>query len=92
MTVGVPVPEWVDAGHGISFWVWREHNTLYYRHDCPMIGPNPSAIPLDVPENAHVPPEGKWQVESLDPVTISPSLLCQCGLHGFIRNSQWEPC
>lgn len=31
-----------------------------------------------------------WQVESLDPLTISPSVLCSCGHHGFIRNGRWE--
>lgn len=30
-----------------------------------------------------------WQVESLDPLTISPSVLCSCGDHGFIRNGEW---
>lgn len=32
----------------------------------------------------------KWAVESLDPLTLSPSLLCRdCGDHGFVRNGQW---
>lgn len=91
MTVDVPQPEWMDAGHGVSFWVWSEQQTLYYRHDCPKFGDNPMAIPLDVPENAHVPADAKWQVESLDPVTISPSLLCPCGHHGFFREGRWVP-
>lgn len=31
-----------------------------------------------------------WKVESEDPLTTSPSLLCmQCGDHGFIRNGKW---
>lgn len=31
-------------------------------------------------------------VISLDPVTISPSILCDdCGLHGFIREGRWVP-
>lgn len=32
-----------------------------------------------------------WTVESWDPLTISPSVLCSCGDHGFIRNGRWEP-
>jgi hypothetical protein len=33
-----------------------------------------------------------WTVESLDPLTISPSLLCgSCGDHGFIRDGRWVP-
>ena len=30
-----------------------------------------------------------WRVESWEPLTLSPSLLCSCGDHGFIRNGKW---
>ncbi len=31
-----------------------------------------------------------WDVESEDPLTLSPSLLCRlCGSHGFIRGGKW---
>jgi uncharacterized protein DUF6527 len=35
-----------------------------------------------------------WSVQSLDPLTISPSVLCVkdkggCGMHGFIRDGRW---
>ena len=31
-------------------------------------------------------------IESLDPLTVSPSILCpDCGLHGFIRSGVWVP-
>lgn len=31
-----------------------------------------------------------WQVVSIEPLTLSPSLLCRvCGDHGFIRNGKW---
>lgn len=32
-----------------------------------------------------------WQVESWEPLTISPSVLCSCGDHGFIRDGRWLP-
>lgn len=32
-----------------------------------------------------------WTVESWDPLTLSPSLLCHCGDHGFIRAGRWVP-
>lgn len=33
-----------------------------------------------------------WTVEQLDPLTISPSVLCRtCGNHGFIRDGRWVP-
>ena len=31
-----------------------------------------------------------WKVESWEPLTLSPSLLCRsCGDHGFIRQGKW---
>lgn len=31
-----------------------------------------------------------WDVQSLEPLTMSPSLLCRsCGSHGFIREGAW---
>lgn len=39
------------------------------------------------PDRANV-----WQVESWDPLTISPSVQCSCGDHGFIREGRWLPC
>lgn len=33
-----------------------------------------------------------WTVESFEPLTLSPSLLCRlCGDHGFVRQGQWVP-
>lgn len=30
-----------------------------------------------------------WMVDCWDPLTLSPSLLCHCGDHGFIKNGIW---
>lgn len=32
-----------------------------------------------------------WTVENEDPLTISPSVLCDCGAHGFIHDGRWVP-
>jgi len=48
-------------------------------------------IPFDVPSNATLRPDRKWQVISWEPLTLSPSLLCACGDHGFIREGKWVP-
>ncbi len=32
-----------------------------------------------------------WDVESWEPLTLSPSLLCSCGDHGFVRAGRWVP-
>ena len=52
------------------------------------------AVPFDVPENQWDKERGRplWAVESLDPLTISPSVHDpSCGLHGFIRDGKWVP-
>lgn len=33
-----------------------------------------------------------WDLVSETPLTLSPSLLCSCGEHGYIRNDTWEKC
>lgn len=34
----------------------------------------------------------EWKLESLDPLTLSPSVLCSvCGDHGFVRGGSWLP-
>lgn len=30
-----------------------------------------------------------WDVQSWDPLTLSPSVLCSCGDHGWIRDGRW---
>lgn len=58
------------------------------------------AINFDTPEARRVLSERSlWQVESWDPLTISPSVLCrgrnidgsECGFHGWIRGGKWVP-
>lgn len=33
----------------------------------------------------------RWTVHSLQPLHIEPSILCSCGVHGYIRNGLWVP-
>ncbi len=44
--------------------------------DTPLSRANGTKVPL-------------WQVHSWEPLTLSPSLLCHCGDHGFIRGGRW---
>ncbi len=49
-------------------------------------------ITFDGPVQRQVHPcAPKWTVESWDPLTLSPSLLCGCGDHGFVRAGRWAP-
>lgn len=45
-------------------------------------------------ENGHWIPvgEGHWTQESVEPLTLAPSLRCtMCGDHGFVRDGKWVP-
>lgn len=30
-----------------------------------------------------------WNVVKWEPLTLTPSFLCHCGFHGFIREGKW---
>ena len=32
-----------------------------------------------------------WTLHSLEPLDLTPSFLCHCGFHGFIRQGRWVP-
>lgn len=47
------------------------------------------------PESQYHSADSKWQVQSLDPLSISPSIFMNpdkggCGLHGFITDGRWR--
>lgn len=54
------------------------------------------AVLFDTPENHRGTAERPlWQVQSLEPLTITPSILMTpgkggCGLHGFISEGRWR--
>lgn len=49
------------------------------------------AIHFDTPRTARMQETNRWQLVSLDPLHVEPSILCKtCGDHGFIRNGRWE--
>jgi hypothetical protein len=46
-------------------------------------------VPFNVHPHAN---DAHWTVNSLEPLDLSPSLLCTiCGNHGFIREGRWVP-
>lgn len=42
-------------------------------------------------DERHSPRGEMWTLNSLDPLNVSPSLLCHCGDHGFIQHGKWVP-
>jgi hypothetical protein len=51
-----------------------------------------SGITFDLPELPELTKGARWQVKSMDPLTLAPSLLCRaCGDHGSIRDGKWVP-
>lgn len=48
------------------------------------------SVGFDIPENTSD-TGAKWELRNLNPLHIEPSVLCDCGDHGWIRNGKWEP-
>jgi hypothetical protein len=79
-----------DIGHGVTIekrYIDGEINGVYYEHPCVGGAMSPGYVPVD-----RVPSQLSWTLVQLDPLTLSPSLLCRvCGHHGFIREGRWVP-
>lgn len=87
-----------DIGHGVSIaytsGAGYDKAGLIEEHDRPDgKGRCAGGVYFDLPGVQETfPGVAVWQVESWDPLTISPSLLCRiCGNHGFIKNGRWVP-
>ena len=50
-------------------------------------------VTFDLPDVARMwpGPGPRWQVVSWEPLHLEPSILCDCGDHGFIRGGAWVP-
>lgn len=91
-------PQEIDIGHGHFMewirWAPVDRAGVAIRHPSKKDGsPCMTAMYFDIPElrDQHL-SRTVWQVQSMDPLTASPSLLClTCGDHGFIRDGRWVP-
>lgn len=45
-------------------------------------------VTLNVPGSEHF-PGPKWELRSIEPLHIEPSVACGCGDHGWIRDGKW---
>lgn len=89
----ISTTEWTDLGHGVSVLPCTGPDTdevemLLERHPCKTDDRHAGALPVRPHKDWPI-----WTVESWDPLTLSPSILCRtCGLHGYIRGGKWIPC
>ncbi len=83
--------EFRDAGHGVAVREVYRDGEIYaieYTHpgECARRSEG-DFVPVAREQNAQ-----DWKLESENPLTLSPSLLCRtCGHHGFIREGKWVP-
>lgn len=86
----------IDLGHGVRMrftYIRGVRGGLIESHDSPKTRERCAGSAMfDLPEvrdSGYGP--ALWRVHSLDPLHIEPSLLCDCGHHGFIRDGRWVP-
>lgn len=85
--------EWEDIGHGVRIRRAYLDNVLGgvdYEHPasgrCSGTDAYIPCAPSGLVAQVH------WKLESEEPLTLSPSLLCPvCQHHGFIRDGKWVP-
>ena len=52
--------------------------------------PCSGVVTFDTPVTARVfPNKPRWEIVNHDPLTLSPSIACSCGDHGFIQDGKW---
>lgn len=86
----------IDLGLGVSMsWVLRGDQRIGLLEKHPGRGGEECSgyVTFDLPAAREADPGAPfWTVESWEPLTISPSVLCRaCGNHGFIRGGRWVP-
>jgi hypothetical protein len=86
----------VDLGHGHTLLYLDPHAALIAHHQTFGEGMQEEThIGLIIfSEEMQVETESEpaqWIVESWEPLTILPSIGCQCGDEGFVENGRWQP-
>lgn len=93
-------------GHILTYYPWTPNARLHPDHaDLPQVERFSATVEHTRPDGKAcisgvtfdgpvarqlVPLSGLWTVESWEPLTINPSLLCGgCGDHGWIREGRW---
>jgi hypothetical protein len=73
---------WRELGSGWTYSTvsGEGYSELWLRHQC-----RPDKMAAGRADESH-------EVVSLEPLTLSPSVVCACGAHGYVKAGQWEPC
>lgn len=69
-----------------------ERYGLLIKHSTPEGNPCMGSVVFNSPAAKKIEP-GKdyWEVEDWHSLTLSPSILCSCGDHGWIKQGRWVP-
>lgn len=97
----------LGLGHSLRFTVWKPDRALNPQYDGIPDGDPIGAVVEHVKADGSTckgsilfdcdaarmafAGQDRWTVEQWDPLTLSPSLLCACGDHGFVREGKWVP-
>ena len=85
----------LDIGSGVTVTVYRVDGQPYglcEMHKHPNGGNCSGFVRFDTEVGRRVFGDAspRWKVESLEPLTLSPSILCRtCGHHGYVRSGKW---
>lgn len=93
--------------HSLEFYCWKPDRHLNPQYsDVPDVERYGAIIDHGLPDGSrcrgHITFDGPiqrqhqsnrtfWQVHAWEPLTLSPSIGCRCGDHGFIREGKWVP-
>lgn len=70
-----------------------ERHGLVLTHTKPDGTPHDGFVTIDSDVARQLfPNHPRWQMQSQEPLTLTPSVLCSCGWHGFITDGRWRPC
>jgi hypothetical protein len=66
---------------------------LILQHQMPDGTPHDGVVMFDLPGVRRIFPNNPvWIVHSWEPLTLTPSVKCSCGFHGFITDGKWRSC
>lgn len=94
--------EWGMSGYPLGHDCWfnftqdsqgREIGLIYWHRDVTTGVIHAGGVLFDTETGReHRPGAAHWQLLTREPLTLAPSLLCNCGHHCFIRNGAVELC